>query len=152
MPANSRLTRHQRYTIESMIRYHYPHHEIAKAIGVSNSTITRELHRNGMNQKTYCYMAAQRHAESQEWKGRRIAAELWKLVEIKLRNDQWSPSKSARFSPNIISVKSVTKRSTSISIVTRKPVEIFTSICVIVVNPTVNAAQAENVEEKSKIK
>jgi IS30 family transposase len=97
MPAYSRLTRQQRYTIESMIRNHYSHHEIANAIGVSNSTITRELHRNGMNQKTYCYMAAQRHAESQEWKGRRMASELWKLVEINLRNDQWSPDQISAF-------------------------------------------------------
>ncbi len=48
-------------------------------------------------------MAAQRHAESQEWKGRRIAAELWKLLANKLRNDQWSPEQiSALFAKHHI--------------------------------------------------
>ena len=39
----------------------------------------------------YCYVAAQRHADSYEWKGLRIAPELWEQVEIKLQEEQWSP-------------------------------------------------------------
>jgi IS30 family transposase len=92
------LTQPQRDMIEAMIRSPYQYHEYAKAIGVSNSTTTRERRRNEMNPKTYGHMAAHRHAESQEWKGRRIAAELLKLVDIKHRNEQCSPEQISEIS------------------------------------------------------
>lgn len=74
-----------------MNRNRSPQKEIAAAIGVSASTVSRELGRDGMTRENYCYVAAQRHAESREWKGIRIAPGLWKHVEAKLREEQWSP-------------------------------------------------------------
>lgn len=98
MPSYTRLTRQQRYTIEAMNRNRSPQKQIAAAIGVSASAVSRELRRNGMSRDNYCYVAAQRHAESHEWKGFRIAPELWEQVEIKLREEQWSPEQiSATF-------------------------------------------------------
>lgn len=98
MPAYTRLTRQQRYTIEAMMRNRSPQKEIAATIGVSASTVSRELRREGMTRESYCYVAAQRHAESQEWHGFQIAPELWEQVETKLREEQWSPQQiSATF-------------------------------------------------------
>ena len=98
MPAYTRLTRQQRYAIEAMNRNHSSQKEIAAAIGVSASSISRELRRSGMTRVNYCYVAAQNHAESREWKGLRIAPELWERVKTKLREEQWSPEQiSATF-------------------------------------------------------
>ena len=91
MPAYSRLTRQQRYTIESMLRKGYSQKSIAEAIGVHPSNVSREVRRGGMNRASYCYVAAQRHADSREWKGVRICPEVWKRVEEKLCGQQWSP-------------------------------------------------------------
>lgn len=91
MPAYSRLTRHQRYTIESMLRKGCSQKSIAEVIGVHPSNVSRELRRGGMNRESYCYVEAQRHADSREWKGVRISPEVWRRVEEKLRDQQWSP-------------------------------------------------------------
>ncbi len=37
-----------------------------------------------MTSKTYCFMAAQEHADSREWKGRSLDPELWNLIELKI--------------------------------------------------------------------
>ena len=75
-----------------------PQKDIATAIGVATSTVSRELRRNGMTRGNYCYIAAKRHAQSHEWKGFRITPELWKQVEIELCEGQWSPEQiSATF-------------------------------------------------------
>lgn len=58
MPSYTRLTRQQRYTIEVMNRNRSPQKEIAAAIGVSASTVSRELVRDGMTRDNYCYVAA----------------------------------------------------------------------------------------------
>ena len=34
--------------------------------------VCRELRRNGIKWKNYCYVVVQRHAESHEWQGFRI--------------------------------------------------------------------------------
>lgn len=88
----SRLTREQRYTIEVMIDNGSLQKEIAAAIGVSPSTVCRELHRGGMRPGTYRCAAAQRYARNQKPAGhRRIAPETIALVEKALREQQWSP-------------------------------------------------------------
>ena len=103
MPTYNRLTRQQRYTIEAMNRNRSPQKEIAAAIGVSASTVSRELRRNGMGRDNYCYVTARRHCESREWKGLRIAPELWQQVEIKLQEEQWSPEQiSASFAKTAV--------------------------------------------------
>ena len=87
----SRLTREQRYTLEAMKRNGASQKEIAGAIGKHPSTVSREFRRAGMTSGTYCFVAAQKHAQSREWKGRCIDQELWNLVEFKIREEQWSP-------------------------------------------------------------
>jgi transposase, IS30 family len=91
MPAYTRLTCQQRYTIEAMNRKKSPQKDIAATIGVSPSTISRELRRRGMTKEKYCHITAQHHADSHPWQGGRIAPELWEKVETKLRTEQWSP-------------------------------------------------------------
>ena len=98
MPTYNRLTRQQRYTIEASKRNRSPQKEIAAVIGVSASTVSRELRRYGMRRDNYCYVAAQRHCESREWRGLRITPELLQQVEIKLHEEQWNPEQiSATF-------------------------------------------------------
>ena len=77
----SRLTREQRYTLEAMKRNGASQKEIAGAIGKHPSTVSREFRRAGMTSGTYCFVAAQEHADSREWKGQRIDPEIWSLVE-----------------------------------------------------------------------
>lgn len=87
----SRLTREQRYTLEAMKRNGASQKEIASAIGKHPSTVSREFRRAGMTSGTYCFVVAQEHAQSREWKGRRVDPEIWSLVELKIREEQWSP-------------------------------------------------------------
>ena len=103
MPTYKRLTHEQRYTIQAMNRNLSPQKEIAKAIKVSTSTVSRELRRCGMTRENYCDVAAQRHAESREWQGLRIAPELLEQVEAKLCEEQWSPEQiSATFAKTAV--------------------------------------------------
>ena len=86
-----RLTREQRYTIESLSRQPCSQEFIAQTIGVHSSTVGRELQRAGMNRQTYCHVTAQKDADSREWAGRTIAPEILLAVETKLCAEQWSP-------------------------------------------------------------
>ncbi|RYZ91247.1 MAG: helix-turn-helix domain-containing protein [Proteobacteria bacterium] len=85
MPTCSRLTRQQRYTIETMLRKGHTQKSIEGAVGVDPSSVSRELKRGEMNLASYCYVAVQRDADNRDWKGVRINPELWKCVEEKLR-------------------------------------------------------------------
>lgn len=87
----SRLTREQRYTLQAMKGNGASQKEIAAAIGKHPSTVSREFSRSGMTSETYRFEAAQEHADSRVWKGRRIDPEIWSLVEPKIREEQWSP-------------------------------------------------------------
>ena len=91
MPTYRRLTREQRYTIEAMKRNDREQKEIAETIGVHPSTVSRELRHLGGFPGGYCSIAAQRDAESREWKGYRVPEETMELVDEKLRAEQWSP-------------------------------------------------------------
>lgn len=91
MPTYNRLTREQRYTIDAMRRNGSEQKEIAAAIGVHPSTISRELRRGSSQGNTYSYIEGQLHANSREWKGYRVSNETMALVEAKLRDEQWSP-------------------------------------------------------------
>lgn len=90
MPTYSRLTREQRYTIEAMNRNGSPQIEIAKAISKHPSTVSRELRRFGAC-RDYCFVDAQRDAESETNGGKRCDPALLALAAIKLREEQWSP-------------------------------------------------------------
>lgn len=91
MPTYSRLTREQRYTIEVMNRNGSHQKEIAAAIGVHASTISRELRRGSEEGKPYSCKDGQKHADSRAWKGYRVSAQTMAMVEDKLREEQWSP-------------------------------------------------------------
>ena len=93
----SRLTREQRYTLEAMKRNGASQKEIAAAIGKHPSTVSREFRRDGMTSETYRFETAQEHADSREWKGRRVDPEIWSLVEPKIRQEQWSPQQISRW-------------------------------------------------------
>ena len=90
MPIYSRLPREQRYTIETMSINGYPQIEIAKAISKHPSKVSRELRRFGAC-RDYCFVEAQRDAESETNGGKRCDPALLGLAAIKLREEQWSP-------------------------------------------------------------
>ena len=68
--------------------------EIAKAIGVSNSTITRELERNSSSRGVYKWDKAQRQADKRRHKapGNRSVKPYVRTMAIDLlKHEQWSP-------------------------------------------------------------
>ena len=68
--------------------------EIAEAIGVSNSTITRELQRNSSKRGVYKWEIAQKQAEKRSKRtpgNRAISKAIWSSVKHYLVNEQWSP-------------------------------------------------------------
>lgn len=68
--------------------------EIAKAIGVSNSTITRELKRNSSSRGVYRWDKAQRQAEKRRCRApgnRSIKPHVREMAIGLLRREQWSP-------------------------------------------------------------
>jgi putative ribosome biogenesis GTPase RsgA len=60
----SRLTQEQRYILGAMKRNGASKKEIAAAIGKHPSTVSREFRRAGMTSGSYCFVAAQEHAQS----------------------------------------------------------------------------------------
>ena len=68
--------------------------EIAEAIGVSNSTITRELQRNSSKRGVYKWEIAQKQAEKRSKRtpgNRAISKAIWSSVKHYLVDEQWSP-------------------------------------------------------------
>lgn len=90
MPAYSRLTREQRYTIETMHRNGSQQKDIAQTIGMHPSSVSRELRRLGEKHRYSC-LKAQRHAEERFSAGKRCDTQLLTLAESKLCEEQWSP-------------------------------------------------------------
>jgi IS30 family transposase len=91
MSPYAQLTREQRYQIKALLDTEIPHGKIAKTIGVSPSTISRELKRN-LGKRGYRPNQAHGKALARRKKKSkpRISAEIWQLVEKELRED-WSP-------------------------------------------------------------
>lgn len=91
MSIYKQLTREQRYQIKALIDTDTSRSKIAEIIKVSPSTIYRELKRN---QGKRGYRPKQAHEKAmvrRKGKSRpRISAEVWALVETKLKTD-WSP-------------------------------------------------------------
>ena len=85
------LTQEQRYQIKALLDTKIPQWKIAEVVSVSPSTISRELKRNKGKRG---YRPVQAHAKAtarrKEKSNARISAEVWALVEQKLRED-WSP-------------------------------------------------------------
>jgi len=86
-----RLTREQRYTIESLSRQQSSQESIARTVGMPSSSVGRELQRAGMNRDTYCHLTAHKDAAWRAGAGQRMAPELWQAVETKLCAEQWRP-------------------------------------------------------------
>lgn len=87
------LTLDQRYIIESGLKKGLLKKEIAELVGVSPSTITREIKRNANKSGRYTQMHAQMLANEDKERVKRnkkIGKGVWKKVIEKLRED-WSP-------------------------------------------------------------
>jgi len=88
------LTREQRYGISLMLQEGKSRKDIAKAIGVSTNTISRELRKNsGMRNGTYNYDLAQRKYETRlKLRGRKpVFTEGMKETVISLLEEGYSP-------------------------------------------------------------
>ena len=88
--AYKQITEAQRYQIYALKKKEHSQNEIAEFLGVSASTISRELRRNtgqrGYRPKQAHQMAIARRNKTK----RRISAETWRLVREKLAQE-WSP-------------------------------------------------------------
>jgi len=85
------LTQEQRYQIKALLKTDFNQTQIAKAVGVNKSTLSRELRRN-CGQRGYRPEQAHQIAMSRRKKKAKqgIISEAWALIEEKLRLD-WSP-------------------------------------------------------------
>jgi IS30 family transposase len=84
------LTSEQRYQIYALKRIGHGPTEIGKVLEVDKSTISRELRRNA-GERGYRPKQAHEKARKRQVKApKRISADVWKVVEEKLKQD-WSP-------------------------------------------------------------
>jgi len=90
MGTYKQLTYNQRYHIYTFLKVGFCQTEIAKAIGIHKSTISRELKRN-RGKRGYRPIQAQRFTQERQNKAKtRIKPEDWKLIEDLIVLD-WSP-------------------------------------------------------------
>ena len=91
MKTYKQLTCEQRYAIRILLKKDYLQKDIAAAIGVNKSTISRELKRNS-SKRGYRPKQAQRKAveRRQDKSPPRIAEATWNKVRLYLKDD-WSP-------------------------------------------------------------
>lgn len=87
------LTAEQRYTIDVLLQQKKSRKEIAKTIGVSESTLSREIRRNS-GQRGYHYKQAQvksadRQRRLQNY--RNLTLEIRNFIRTKMTEEQWSP-------------------------------------------------------------
>lgn len=88
------LTQEQRYQIQALLKTSLKQNVIAKIVGVSPPTISRELKRN-RGLRGYRAHQAQRFADERRGcNARRISADTWQFVDTQLR-EQWSPEQIA---------------------------------------------------------
>lgn len=88
------LTLEQRYTINVMYEQGYTRKEIAAAIGVSCSTVSRELRRNSSRRGKYDYNYAHLQTRKRRQAGSGVSRKegwVWKAVIHFLTVEQWSP-------------------------------------------------------------
>lgn len=88
------LTREQRYAIYLGIQKKESYKAIAQAIGVSTSTISREVKRNSTRNNKYVWNKAQDSADSRKHRSpgnRATSAEIIWLVKQYIKDEQWSP-------------------------------------------------------------
>jgi len=88
------LTREQRYAIYLGRQKGETQASIAQSIGVSKSTVSRELRRNKTARGKYVYDKADNAAESRKHRApgnRAVKPELWWRIEQLIKERQWSP-------------------------------------------------------------
>lgn len=88
------LTSEQRYTISVLLQKKFSQSFIANAIGVSESTVCREIKRNSTAKGTYDVHHAEqmaRHRKSKNHGNRSISSYVRSRVFSIIRNEQWSP-------------------------------------------------------------
>ena len=91
MRSYHQLTQAQRYQISALRSLNHSYAEIARAIGVHKSTVSRELARNPWNQSGWWALVADSRARYRRRKPvYRIPPVVWAQVERLLRED-WSP-------------------------------------------------------------
>lgn len=87
------LTSEQRYTIDVLLRQKKSRKEISQTIGVSESTLSREIRRNS-GQRGYHWQQAQVKATDRQRRlqnYRNLTMEIRKLIRSKITEEQWSP-------------------------------------------------------------
>ena len=89
------LTSEQRYYIYTERQKGSTQKSIAKAIGVSESTVSRELKRNGGKNGSYNFMKAQEKAMERRHRkpGNRAKSQelIWRVKQL-IMDEQWSPA------------------------------------------------------------
>lgn len=88
------LTSEQRYTIDVLLQQKKSRKEIAQTIGVSQSTLCRELKRNS-GQRGYHCKQAQVKADDRKRRlqnYRNLTPEIRKFIRDKVTKEQWSPA------------------------------------------------------------
>lgn len=93
------LTEEERYQIDDLRREGFNQEEIAKKIGRSPSTLSRELRRNkgekGWRPRQAQLKAVERLVARGANNARKVSEEAWQYAEKHLVNDQWSPQQIA---------------------------------------------------------
>ncbi len=92
MTGYQQLTQAQRYQIYALQKAPFTFTQIAAEIGVHKSTVSREVRRN-RGGRGYRPTPAQQLTTARKLAAAttRIAAETWRVVEARLRDEQWSP-------------------------------------------------------------
>lgn len=92
------LTSEERYALAALRRQGFSCRRIARSLGRSHSTISREVRRNLSSDGAYRPKHAQSRTHvrrSASRRNRRFAAFEWAIVEYLLRTEQWSPEQIA---------------------------------------------------------
>lgn len=90
----SQLNPNQRYQISALLKAGHSQNFIARQLGVNKGTISRELKRNSTSRGSYVPKLAQQFAadRAEDKRKRQVfSAEMKKLVQDKMSNEQWSP-------------------------------------------------------------
>lgn len=88
------LTSEQRYTIDVLLRQKKSRKEIAETVGVSESTLSKEIKRNS-GQRSYHWRQAQAKAADRQRRLRNyrtLTLEIRNFIRAKMTGEQWSPA------------------------------------------------------------
>lgn len=92
------LNSEQRYEIYLGLQRRWSKSRIAREIGVSASTVCREVRRNGKPDESYVWLRAQEQCNGRKHGmegNHRKSAELWWRVERMILDEDWSPAQVA---------------------------------------------------------